>query len=322
MPRVRHLYLDVIRIFACILIITMHAPMSGIGTNGNILSAISLMTAPGIGLFFMVSGFTLMPSVASATLKDFPKWYYRRLIRVVPITAVSYIACYITGYFTFKDPAQLFAVFVYPTLYWFVTAILIFYIIIFFIGKLSNRTVNIILCIALFILYVCLFGRQTRLYVIGLLSMLMGYMLREALTEGGEDRPRSILYIPGIVSGLIIFAIGRHLDNIGAATPGQAFLTGFGVLSAGIFALIFGYGFKGDIKGGSVIRFIGDMALPLYIVQCYKTGFIGYYIGLNIDFPMSFPVNFVVVWGLALILYLYGKAVSRLLTLQRKDNVV
>lgn len=61
MPRVRHLYLDIIRIFACILIITMHAPMPGIGISGNILSAISLMTAPGIGLFFMVSGALLLP---------------------------------------------------------------------------------------------------------------------------------------------------------------------------------------------------------------------------------------------------------------------
>lgn len=78
MPRVRHLYLDIIRIFACILIITMHAPMPGIGTNGNILSAISLMTAPGIGLFFMVSGALLLP-VQEPT----DRFLKRRLTKVV-----------------------------------------------------------------------------------------------------------------------------------------------------------------------------------------------------------------------------------------------
>lgn len=78
MPRVRHLYLDIIRIFACILIITMHAPMPGIGTSGNILSAISLMTAPGIGLFFMVSGALLLP-VQEPT----DRFLKRRLTKVV-----------------------------------------------------------------------------------------------------------------------------------------------------------------------------------------------------------------------------------------------
>lgn len=61
MQGVRIAYLDVIRIFACILIITMHAPMPYIGTSGHILSSISLLTAPGIGLFFMVSGALLLP---------------------------------------------------------------------------------------------------------------------------------------------------------------------------------------------------------------------------------------------------------------------
>ena len=78
MPRVRHLYLDIIRIFACILIITMHAPMPGIGTSGNILSAISLMTAPGIGLFFMVSGALLLPVQEPTN-----RFLKRRLTKVV-----------------------------------------------------------------------------------------------------------------------------------------------------------------------------------------------------------------------------------------------
>ena len=70
--------MDFIRIFACVLIITMHAPMSGIETSGNILSAISLMTVPGIGLFFMVSGALLLP--IKEPTENFLK---RRLTKVV-----------------------------------------------------------------------------------------------------------------------------------------------------------------------------------------------------------------------------------------------
>lgn len=58
----RILYLDVIRIWACLMIIAMHAPIPNTGTDSYVLSADSLLTAPGIGLFVMVSGALLLPA--------------------------------------------------------------------------------------------------------------------------------------------------------------------------------------------------------------------------------------------------------------------
>jgi len=43
--------LDVIRVIACLMIVLMHSPMSGLGTSGSVLCGISYLTAPGIGLF-------------------------------------------------------------------------------------------------------------------------------------------------------------------------------------------------------------------------------------------------------------------------------
>lgn len=57
----RILYLDFIRIVACVMIIAMHAPIPDTGLNAYLLSADSLLTAPGIGLFIMVSGALLLP---------------------------------------------------------------------------------------------------------------------------------------------------------------------------------------------------------------------------------------------------------------------
>lgn len=57
----RILYLDIIRILACVMIIAMHAPIPNTGLNSYILSTDSLLTAPGIGLFIMVSGGLLLP---------------------------------------------------------------------------------------------------------------------------------------------------------------------------------------------------------------------------------------------------------------------
>ena len=52
--------LDIIRVIACLMIVLMHSPMSGLGTSGFVLCGISYLTASGIGLFFMVSGALLL----------------------------------------------------------------------------------------------------------------------------------------------------------------------------------------------------------------------------------------------------------------------
>jgi len=57
----RILYLDVIRILACVMIIVIHAPIPNTNINGNILSTDSLLNITGVGLFLMVSGSLLLP---------------------------------------------------------------------------------------------------------------------------------------------------------------------------------------------------------------------------------------------------------------------
>lgn len=56
----REVLLDIIRIWACVMIVLMHSPMPGLDTSGLVLCGISYLTAPGIGLFFMVSGALLL----------------------------------------------------------------------------------------------------------------------------------------------------------------------------------------------------------------------------------------------------------------------
>ena len=55
----RKTYLDVIRLLACVLVVLMHSPMDG--TPGAIQNVVYVVTAPCIGLFFMVSGALLLP---------------------------------------------------------------------------------------------------------------------------------------------------------------------------------------------------------------------------------------------------------------------
>ena len=68
MMKERIIYLDIVRIFACVMIFLMHSPRPDSGMSGNEASTISLLTAPGIGLFFMVSGALLLPVGISSSV--------------------------------------------------------------------------------------------------------------------------------------------------------------------------------------------------------------------------------------------------------------
>ncbi len=51
----RNATLDLLRVIAMMMIVLMHSPMPG-SASGLVLAGLSYVTAPGIGLFFMVSG--------------------------------------------------------------------------------------------------------------------------------------------------------------------------------------------------------------------------------------------------------------------------
>lgn len=54
-------HINLLRILACLMVIFMHAPLPSEQANGIFLSTLSYFTAPCIGLFFMVSGYLLLP---------------------------------------------------------------------------------------------------------------------------------------------------------------------------------------------------------------------------------------------------------------------
>ena len=93
--RERVLYLDLIRILACLMIVAMHAPIPSNSWNGQVLAADSLLTAPGIGLFIMVSGALLLP--VTAPTKDFLR---RRLLKVVIPTIIWTLIYYVAAPWT------------------------------------------------------------------------------------------------------------------------------------------------------------------------------------------------------------------------------
>ena len=91
MSAIRIPHLDLLRLLACLMIVAMHAPLPGSEGDGVFLSALSYLSAPGVGLFFMVSGALLLPVKTST--KAFLK---RRFVKIAIPTAawtLFFMAC-------------------------------------------------------------------------------------------------------------------------------------------------------------------------------------------------------------------------------------
>lgn len=69
---------DLMRVLACIMIICMHSPVPSANANGLFLSSLSYFTAPGLCLFFVISGALLLP-----VRKDTKSFLTKRLSKVV-----------------------------------------------------------------------------------------------------------------------------------------------------------------------------------------------------------------------------------------------
>lgn len=71
----RTVYLDIIRVIACMMVIIMHAPIPGADAEGHgpFLVLISYLTVPCVPLFFMVSGSLLLPYRKEVTAIDYLK---------------------------------------------------------------------------------------------------------------------------------------------------------------------------------------------------------------------------------------------------------
>lgn len=94
-------------------------------------------------LFFMISGYCLVDSKS----KNFFTWYVKRILRIYPAIILMTLVNILVGYFSFSWQSA-FSVFVYPTAFVFVGAIMVLYIPFFFYRKLitpdaySNEIIN------------------------------------------------------------------------------------------------------------------------------------------------------------------------------------
>ena len=299
--------IDLLRALACVMIFLYHC-------NTFLPGEWKFITLFGedIGnnLFFMISGFTLYRSIMAASFKDFLPWYLKRLYRIVPLLFLAYFISGLSGFYTFSDKAQVFTVFVYPTLYWFVTGILAFYPILFVLGKLVRPPYT--LAVAIFLLLVALqrSGTLECHYLTGFFAMYAGFCMAGSYVKKGMPKFHISYWISAIAMTLAYIVAKRYF-------PGRVSLV-FAMLLCIFLVSAFVAtedGFKAfadkRVRLYGFLKHVGNMALVLYLVQCFNGGLIGFTIGQRVKFPLSFFVNFAVIWSLTCGLYFLDRLLFR-----------
>lgn len=87
----RDISIDILRILACMMIVAMHSPLPAEEGNGLFLSTLSYFTAPGVGLFFMISGALLLP-IKTDTLSFFKHRFLKVAVPTV-LWSIFYMCC-------------------------------------------------------------------------------------------------------------------------------------------------------------------------------------------------------------------------------------
>ena len=87
-------YLDIIRVVACLMVIVMHAPISGDGAmaHGPFLVLTSYLAAPCVPLFFMVSGALLLPCKEGITARAYLAKRIGKIVGPTVCFSLFYIA--------------------------------------------------------------------------------------------------------------------------------------------------------------------------------------------------------------------------------------
>ena len=87
--KTRNLHYDIMRVVACLMIVGMHAPMPSDKANPIFLNITSYCFAPGLCLFFVLSGALLLP------VKTDTKTFLRKRIGKVVFPTLSFTALYL-----------------------------------------------------------------------------------------------------------------------------------------------------------------------------------------------------------------------------------
>lgn len=311
---------DVLRVLACLLIINFHC----MNLYPQELSHLSFGGDLGNNSFFLVSGFLLVDSVRNAEVKDFGRWIAVRYLKILPM-------CFffnLLGYIFIKNRVlvpDVFHSFIFPTVYWFTGALILFYPLFFLIQKVDNQVVTLIAVIIPILLHLYFDSLWAEKFFIGFIAMLSGGYLKVYLDrEDHRDMSKTGLLLAPVsfcIFAALKIAFSKGVGNhrlihllIGIMTVVTA-----GALLAGLYDLEKNHGEK-ELFGGpvrSVISLISSMTLSVYLTHCFMVYTMqGYF--ARFKFPLSIAAFVICAFSVAYCVYRIDDLVRKKLSAKKK----
>lgn len=283
-----------LKAFAALLIINSHYdqiyPIEELATGGAIGNAI----------FFAISGFCLYP-----VSETFIQWIPNRLAKLyIPTLIMTMVAL-----LTYKKGELMLdtalSILIWPTFYWFVGAIIIFYILFYILKEVKSDKAFLVLGLILTLIYVLYYvilpDKTTWVIEAKGLNSLEGYFKLiyyfAAMMMGkwfrihiDKEYKKSSLYLAGMVGAFIsIYAVKLLIIKIPEMMPLQ-FLNQISVLIFVAYAFMFSLSIESylrnmeNTKFYGYIKYISNITLCLYLVQ---------FVIIEYTYRMLFPINFV-----------------------------
>ena len=280
---------DIMRVLACFLIINFHCMY----LYPRELSQLSFGGDLGNNSFFLVSGFLLASSVRNTDIKDFGRWIAKRYLKILPMCFVFNLL----GYIFIKNRALVpnpFHSFIFPTVYWFTGALILFYPLFFLVQKINKKSVTIMTVIILMALHLYFDSLWAERFFIGFIARLCGGGLWFYLTgEDHRDMSKLCLLLTPLSFG--IFAALKIAYSKGVGDHRLIhLLIGFATIATAGTFLIFLYELEGKHKEKisrcgmlcGPVSLISSMTLSVYLTHCFMIYTMqGFFAGLG--FPLS-----------------------------------
>lgn len=316
-------FVNILKACAALLIINSHYdsiyPIAALATGGAI----------GNALFFAISGFCLHPIT-----KKFTEWFPNKVLKLyIPTLIMSIIALgtYLRGVYSLPS---LVLIVIWPTLFWFIGALVLFYLLYYILKNVQSNREFAILGIILLVIYnvYYIFLLDTSSWVIeskGLISiqgyfkliyyfaaMMLGKWFR---VNCNKVYNRKMVYFVGmIISFISIYGLKIFISKNPFFMHLQ-FINQISVLLLVYFSFCFFLSIEKKLEEYQgnmiykVVTYISNITLHLYLVQFMVINYVSKYV-----FPLNFILATILIFIFATLLNFISNFIY--IKLIRKDN--
>ncbi len=316
----KFIFIDVLKALAALIIINSHLdplyPIPALATGGAIGNAV----------FFAASGFLLFPIRQNAG-----EWMKKKLINIyIPVIPMTLLSIFTVKYGELTEN-NVFCVFIWPTIYWFAGAIILFYLIYYLLrGIVSNRNFVILFSVLVVVYFVYYFllldtsgwvvessGLSSVEGVFKLIYYFIAMMLGKWFKLNiNKAFPHKRIYLFNIMISFSAIYILKFLMSKIPVFYHFQFLNQFCILW--LICAVFCYciscepALKEMMDGkkgvNAVMNFLGSHTLEMYLVQFIIIDFCR-----DLQFPFSVFMAIILIIGTSHLLYMYSNGMKKML---------